>query len=243
MGGRFNDGTMIAAATQIPANGKMLFNWFDVALIGMVILGFWRGRKNGMSKEFIPLVQWLVTIIGGAFGYQPLGDELIRLGVIRDVFGKNFTELTAAYLTAYLLITVVVLVVFSSFKRWAKAKLEGSTAFGSGEYYLGIVAGVLRFLCMVLFALALLNAPVYTQADVIQARNFNNRWFGGGVQGYNGDFFPTPNEVQSSVFKDSLAGPFLKDNLAVLLINTIPPGHEVRPLGQGQTEIIMQHPR
>jgi uncharacterized membrane protein required for colicin V production len=234
---------MIAAATQFPAHSKMLFNWFDVALIGVVAIGFWRGRANGMSKEFLPLVQWLITVIGGAFGYQPLGDELIRLGVIRDVFGKTFTEQTAAYFTAYLVIAVAILVVFSTFKRKAKAKLEGSQAFGGGEYYLGIVSGVLRYFCMVLFALALLNAPVYTLADAIQAKQFNNRWFGGGMQGYSGDFFPTPSEVQTSVFKDSLSGPFLKDNLAVLLINTIPPGHEIKPLGQGQTEIIMQHPR
>jgi uncharacterized membrane protein required for colicin V production len=234
---------MIAVATQIPAHGKLLFNWFDVALIGVIILGFWRGRKNGMSKEFIPLVQWLVTVIGGAFGYQPLGDELIRLGVIRAVFGKSFTEQTAAYISAYLLITVVVLVVFSTFKRQAKAKLEGSTAFGGGEYYLGIVSGVLRYFCMMIFGLAILNAPVYTLADVIQAKQFNNRWFGGGMQGYSGDFFPTFNEVQTSVFKDSLTGPFLKDNLTVLLINTIPPGQEVKPRSQGQMEIITQHPR
>jgi len=233
---------MIAAATQIPGASKLLFNWFDLVLVGVLIFGFWRGRKNGMTKEFVPVVQWLVTVIGGAFGYRPLGDLLIRQGITQSVFGKNFQELTVAYLSAYLLITVVVLVVFSTFKRAAKARLEGSALFGDSEYYLGIVAGVMRYFCMVLFALALLNAPVYTPADILAAKAFNNRWFGGGMAGYSGNFFPTMNEVQTAIFKDSLTGPFLKDNLSVLLINT-KADHLIKPGSQGETEIIMQHPR
>ena len=233
---------MIAAATQVHTSSNLLFNWFDVALIGIVLFGFWRGRKNGMTKEFLPLVQWLVTVIGGAFGYRPLGDLLIRQGITQSVFGKNFQELTAAYLSAYLLITLVLVVVFSTFKRSAKARLEGSNLFGGGEYYLGILSGMLRYTCVLIFALALLNAPVYTLADVIQQRSFNNRWFGGGVQGYSGNFFPTPSEAQTSIFKESLCGPFLKKSLTILLINTAPPDHDFKPLGQGQTEIIFKQP-
>lgn len=231
---------MILAAA--PATGKMLFNWFDVLLVGAVVFGFWRGRRNGMSKEFVPLVQWLVTIFGGAFGCQPLGDEFIRLGVIRQVFQQNFTELTAAYVSAYLIIAFAVLIVFSFFKRAAKAKLEGSTVFGGGEYYLGIVSGVLRYFCLVIFILALLNAPVYTAADQIRMKQFNNRWFGGGVQGYSGDFFPTPAEVQSAVFKESLCGPFIKSQLAMLLVNTAPPDYKLKA-GGGTTEIILKQPQ
>jgi uncharacterized membrane protein required for colicin V production len=233
---------MIFAAAPAAATGKMLFNWFDVALVGIVIFGFWRGRKHGMSKEFVPLVQWLVTIFSGAFGYQPLGDELIRLGVIRDVFQQNFVELTAAYFSAYLIIAFVVAVIFSTFKRKAKAKLEGSTMFGGGEYYLGIMSGVLRYFCLVIFLLALLNAPVYTLADQIRMKQFNNKWFGGGMQGFSGDFFPTPAEVQSSVFKESLCGPFIKNQLSILLVNTAPPDYKLKA-GGGTTEIILKQPQ
>jgi hypothetical protein len=242
-GGRFNDGMMIAAATQVHTSSNLLFNWFDVALIGIVLFGFWRGRKNGMTKEFLPLVQWLVTVIGGAFGYRPLGDLLIRQGITKDLFGKNFQEITVSYVAGYLLITVVTLIVFSTFKRGAKAKLEGSNLFGDGEYYLGILSGITRYACLLIFLLALLNAPVYTLADVIQQRNFNNKWFGGGMQGYSGNFFPTPSEAQTSIFKESLCGPFLKNNLSILLINTAAPDHDFKPLGQGQTEIILKQPQ
>jgi hypothetical protein len=69
-------------------------------------------------------------------------------------------------------------------------------------------------------ALALLNAPYYSLADIAKAKAYNNRWYGGGLKDYNGDFIPSVDEVQVSIFKESLIGPFIKDNLSMLLINT-----------------------
>jgi uncharacterized membrane protein required for colicin V production len=211
---------MIAAATQQIAHGKMLFNWFDVALVLVVLFGFWRGRRNGMTKEVLPVSQWLAMVIAGAAGYKWLGRLLIDQGWIKSVFGKSVTEETAAFVTSYLIIVIAVFTVFSLVKHRLKHRLEGSSFFGSSEYYFGMVSGVVRYLCMVVFALALLNAPHYSLADILAAKAYSNRWFGGGLSGYSGDFFPTVSEVQTSVFKESLAGPFLKDNLSVLLIST-----------------------
>jgi len=211
---------MIAAATQQYASGKLFFNWFDVALILVLVFGLWRGRRNGMSKELLPLIQLLVLVIAATFSYKPLGDLLIRQGVIHSVFGRSFNERTAAYVSSYLFVLAVVCLVFSFIKRSLKPKMEGSNFFGSGEYYLGMVSGFVRYGCIVILPLALLNAPVYTQADIAAAKAYSNRWFGGGLDGYSGDFFPTLSEVQTSVFKESLTGPFLKDDLPVLLVNT-----------------------
>ncbi len=211
---------MIAAATQQFATGKMLFNWFDVVLVLVLAFGFWRGRRNGMTKELVPLVQWLTVVISGAAGYHALGRELIDRGYIKTVFGKSITEETAAFVTSYVVIVAVVCLVFSLIKHRIKHRLEGSSFFGSREYYFGMISGMLRYLCMVIFALALLNAPYYSQADIMASKEFSNRWFGGGVSGYSGDFFPTLSEVQTSVFKESLAGPFIKNNLSGLLVKT-----------------------
>jgi uncharacterized membrane protein required for colicin V production len=211
---------MIAAATQQIASGKMLFNWFDVALVLVVVFGFWRGRRNGMTKEIVPVTQWLAMVIAGAAGYKALGRLLIDQGCIKAVFGKSVTEETAGFVASYLIITAVVFTVFSLVKHRLKHRLEGSSFFGSSEYYFGMVSGVLRYLCMVIFALALLNAPYYSQAEITQQKYLANKNFGGGLAGYSGDFFPTLSEVQTSVFKDSLAGPFIKDSLSVLLIKT-----------------------
>jgi uncharacterized membrane protein required for colicin V production len=217
---------MIAAATQKLASGKMLFNWFDVALVLVIAFGVWRGRRNGMTKEILPLTEWLAIVIGGAVGYKSLGDIFIQQGVVKALFGKSIGEETITYIASYLIIATALFTVFSFIKRRLKPKLEGSNAFGSSEYYFGMISGAIRYLCMVLFGLAMLNAPVYTAADIQASKAYSNRWFGGGLAGYSGDFFPTVSEVQSSIFKDSFAGPSIKNYLSLMLVTTgsyVPP--------------------
>ena len=63
-------------------------------------------------------------------------------------------------------ILLVLLIVFTALKRKYNPKLEGSSFFGGNEYYWGVVAGLVRYLCLMLVALALLNAPYYTAADI-----------------------------------------------------------------------------
>src|SRR5215471_16204301 len=97
---------MIAAATN-PAPGTSWFNWlhlFDVLLVLILAFGFWRGRKHGMSREFLRVTMWLSIVIAAGFGHTMLGDFLIQKHVIKSVFGKTFGERTAAYISAYLLI-------------------------------------------------------------------------------------------------------------------------------------------
>ena len=205
---------MIAAVTQKSAFQNFSLNWFDVALVLILAFGFWRGRKRGMSREFLPVSFWLTLVLAGGFGYQWIGDQLIHQGVIKSVFGKNFTERTAAYVTSYLLIALVALIIFSILSRASKAKLEGSNAFGGSEYYFGMIAGVIRYACMLIAALALLNAPFYSAAEIAATKAYNNRWFGGGI-------IPSVQELQTSVFKKSLLGPFIHDKLSLLLIDTM----------------------
>jgi hypothetical protein len=68
--------------------------------------------------------------------------------------------------------------------------------------------------------MALLNAPYYSAADIQAKKDYNARWFGGGLQGYSGNYIPDLQSVQESVFKTSLIGPHLKDYLDILLIET-----------------------
>ncbi len=213
---------MVAAAIQktTPWWQHFAFNWFDVALVLVLAFGFWRGRKRGMTKELLPSLQWLAILLGAGFGHVFIADWLIQQGLVRQVFGNAFKERTAALMSSYLAITLVIFIVFVALRRKFNPKLEGSSFFGGNEYYWGVVAGLVRYLCMMLVALALLNAPNYTLADIAAAKAYNNRWFGGGLQGYSGDFIPSVDEVQVSVFKESLIGPFIKDNLSVLLINS-----------------------
>ena len=52
------------------------------------------------------------------------------------------------------------------FKRLLGYRMGENNFFGSGEYYLGMFSGMIRFACMLLAGLALLNAPYYTEADI-----------------------------------------------------------------------------
>jgi hypothetical protein len=83
--------------------------------------------------------------------------------------------------------------------------------FGRAEYYLGIGSGLIRFACVLLVGMALLNARHYTEQQVKAEEAFQNDMYGS-------HYFPTLHSVQSVVFERSASGPWIRDNLSFLLI-------------------------
>ena len=224
-GAGFNDGCMnddgsfpaINHATSWSLD-RLAFNWFDVALVIVLAFGFWRGRKRGMSREFLPAMMWLILVLGAGFGYPILGDQLLQLGVINAVFGNHFRPQTAAFVCAYLFIALAVFLFVLFLNRIYKTKLEGGNAFGSGEYYLGMIAGTVRYACILLAVLALLNAPFYSAAEIQATKDYNKRWLGGGM--YEGNYLPNLQTLQANVFTESILGPIIRNHLSILLIDT-----------------------
>jgi hypothetical protein len=218
---------MIAVATHATSSlslDKLPFGWFDVAFVLVLAFGLFRGRKNGMTKEIIPMFQWIVTVIACGLGYEMIGQLLDNF----SGWGK-----LPCYLLGYFIVMFVVYLIFQLLKKLFMERLTGSNFFGSGEYYLGMISGMIRYACMLFVALALLNAPYYTAGDVIKSKAYAARWFGGGL--YSGNFFPTLQSVQEDVFKNSLLGPFIKNYLGVLLINSVSAGAgEQKPPPQKQ---------
>jgi uncharacterized membrane protein required for colicin V production len=206
---------MIAAATKSMALSNVPFNWFDLALVAVLIFGLFRGRKNGMSKEILPLFLWLALVLAGAFGYKLIAQLLVNFAGLKST--------TSTYLLAYLIIAFVMFLIFSVLKRTFKERLGGNNFFGSAEYYLGMISGFIRYACILIFFLALLNAPYYSAWEIQAKKDYNARWFGGGLQGYSGNYFPDLQTVQESVFKKSMMGPYLKEYLGILLIEVGPP--------------------
>jgi uncharacterized membrane protein required for colicin V production len=205
---------MIAAATQAThsfALDNLPFGWFDVALVAVLAFGLFRGRKNGMTKECLPVLHWLALVVACGLGYQMVGQIFVNLAG----WGN-----TLCYILGYLCVALVVTLLFVVLKKTFLPRLTGSNFFGRGEYYLGMLSGMVRFACILFFALALLNAPYYSAEDIAKNNAYVSRWFGGGL--YNGDFFPTLQSVQEDVFKKSLIGPFITNSLGVLLINSVP---------------------
>jgi uncharacterized membrane protein required for colicin V production len=183
-------------------------NFFDALLIVVLAAGIARGRKHGMSEELMSLLTWLAILFGCAIIYQP-GGELI------GQFTSMFSRLTC-YLMAYVAGALLVVLLFAGIKRGLGGKLLGSDIFGRSEYYLGMGSGLVRFSCMLLAALALLNARYFSPTEVraMEARD---------IDIYGSDFFPGLHSMQTTVFEKSLTGPWIKENLGFLLIEPTKP--------------------
>jgi uncharacterized membrane protein required for colicin V production len=188
---------------------KLPINAFDLVLIVVLMTGIVRGRKVGMSSELLSLLKWLTILFGCAVAYAPIGELFAQT---TGIFG-----MLAAYIIAYVTLAVLVLLLFAFLKRSMEGRLVGSDVFGRAEYYLGMLSGVLRFSCILLAVLAVLNARYYTPAEVRAMEKYQNEWYGS-------NFFPTLQTVQSEVFEKSLTGPWIRQNLSFLLIKPTAPG-------------------
>ena len=203
---------IIAAATSSSFSPDNLpVNWFDVALLIVLGFGIFRGRKNGMTKEILPFLKWVTLVVAAGLAYGLVAQYYVT--------SCGMSHLTGAVL-GYLSIAFVVFFIFSLIKKAFEKRLEGSNAFGNAEYYLAIPSGMIRYACIVIFALALINSRHYTSADLEQAKAYNERWYGGGI--YSGNYIPDLHTVQEAVFKKSFVGPYIKTYLGTLLIETGP---------------------
>lgn len=182
-------------------------NWFDFTLIIVLAVGVLRGRKHGLSQELIPLLQWLAIIFGAAFASGAVGEWLSQTTVFSLLFSR-----IAVYVTTLILIKVI----FTLVKKSLGGKLTGSDIFGKAEYYVGMVAGFFRFICILIVALALLNARYFSPAELAAKDKYNKEMYGS-------NFFPALDEIQQGVFQKSLSGPQIKNHLDFLLIKPTAP--------------------
>jgi len=203
---------VVAAAAAPPATNGMSFNWFDMVVVVLLGFGLFRGRRNGMAKELLPLLQWLVLVPACGLGYAMLAGLLASF----------ITDKLWSCLVAYLALALAVFIVFVILKQQFAEKLVKSNFFKGGEYYLGMLAGTVRYACVLIFVLALLKAPVYSPAQIAQMKAYDQTNLGGGI--FKGNYFPHLFQIQDAVFKESFAGPQINDHLGMLLINTGLPG-------------------
>jgi hypothetical protein len=173
---------------------KLPINAFDLVLVITLATGIARGRKHGMSEELMLLLKWLIILFGCAMIYEPGGKFVGGWGL----FGP------------------LVLGLFALAKHRLGSQLLGSDIFGQAEYYLGMSSGCVRALCMLLAALALLNARAYNPAEIKAMEKFQDDVYGS-------NYFPTLHSVQASVFEKSLTGPFIKKYLSFVLIRPTAP--------------------
>ncbi|HTR43023.1 MAG TPA: CvpA family protein [Pseudomonadales bacterium] len=200
---------MLAASTQSFSMDNLPVNWFDGTLLVILCFGLFRGRKNGMTKEVIPTIEWICVVVAGAFAYPLVAQFFSSTCGLGQAWSGSL---------GYFAVAMVVFIIFSFIKKALMPRLEGSNIFGSAEYYLGMPSGMVRYACIVLFFLSLMNAPVYTAADIAATKAYNEKWYGGGM--YSGNYVPDFQGVQEAVFKKSFTGPYIAGYAGMMLVQT-----------------------
>jgi uncharacterized membrane protein required for colicin V production len=186
--------------------------WFDLLVLVLVAYGFIRGRKRGISEELLDVFQWLLIVVLGAILYGPLGRMISH--------SAGFSPLISNVL-GYILIALIIKLTFSMIKRNVGEKLVHSDAFGRFEYYLGMLAGTVRCLCILIFALSFLHAKYIS--DTERAANIKMQ-----QDNFGSISFPTIGSLQQSIFYESYSGKFIKENLKEQLVQPAQGGGPTR---------------
>src|SRR6185436_13994793 len=188
-------------------------NWFDFVVIALIFFGFFRGRKRGMSEEVLPLLQTLLMVVVAGHFYEPLGKMFAQA---TGVFSLLF-----AYIATYLAIIVIMKMLFAPIKKVVDEKIFGSDFFARMEYYFGTLSGGIRYVCLVIMFLALMNAHAINQKELDAQLKKDKDLYGS-------NFFPSFGEIQQAVMDKSTTGKFAREHLAQWLIK--PTSAESKPL-------------
>ncbi len=190
---------------------NLSFNYVDVIVLIWLIVGLLRGRKQGMTQELLPVFYWVATFFLAGYLNQPLG------GFIRGYTGGAF-NVQWSFLIGYALIAFTLALCFALLKHLLGDKLTGSDLFGRWEYYLGMLAGLVRFAAMLLVLLAFMHSRIVTRAELddINAQMKKNLE----------DIHPPRyiyGSIEQAVFYQSFSGKFVQENLSDFLIPTVTP--------------------
>jgi len=206
------------------STGSYSVGWIDLLVVVLLVVGVLRGRKRGMSEELLDIIKWSLIVLVAGLLYEPGGRLLSQMSVF---------SLLSSYVFAYVFIAVLIFSTFALIRNKVGDKLVGSDVFGNSEYYLGMVAGGYRYVCVMLVAMAFLNARYYTPAEVEAAKKYQDWNFGTTI-------FPTVPDLQREVFDYSLTGRAANDYLNVILIR--PTAREDKGVG-GDGSIRRQRER
>jgi len=189
---------------------ELPFNLFDILLGAVLVAGLLHGRKHGLSRELVSLMKWITLLFSCALVYRPAGGLIADTGVL---------SLLTAYIFTYLGTALLIFLLFSALERKWNPKLEGSDIFGRSEYFLGMGSGMLRFGCVLLVSLSLLNAREFSPSELREMDRYQEEAYGSHV-------FPGLHNLQAAVFENSLTGGWIKEDLSFLLITPTEAEHK-----------------
>jgi uncharacterized membrane protein required for colicin V production len=184
------------------------FSWFDFLVFILVVIGFIQGRRHGMSEELLPLLQTLAMLVVASYYYEPLGILYAQLAT---------STIMTGYIAAYLTFVVVIKLTFAFIiKRAVGEKIISSDLFGRMEYYLGMVAGAIRWFAAVVIVLAIVNAREISPQQQQRERMFTEELVSQMV-------FPDYGSLHAQIFEKSFSGRLVQEHLNNLLIRPIKP--------------------
>lgn len=184
-------------------------SWIDISVVGVLGFGLWRGRKRGMSEEFLDIIKWVITVVAAGLLYQPIGQWLSQ--------STSVVSTLAAYVLTYLTLVLLIAITFSYIRRSTGDKLAGNDMFGSAEYYLGMLSGSFRYACILIVAFAFLNARYYSAEELKASEKYQ-------LDNFGSKFFITLPDLQREVFSRSLSGRCVREYLGFALIQQTAPG-------------------
>jgi uncharacterized membrane protein required for colicin V production len=182
--------------------------WFDVMVIILLGVGFYMGKKRGMSQELLDVLQWLLIVVVAALYYAPLSHMLAPAAGLGPL---------AANLISYIGIAIIIKIAFVLLKNAVGEKLVGSDIFGRMEYYFGMLAGMLRVFCMIIVAISLLNAEIVDFKKIEADKALQIKELGS-------TFFPTWLEIRRDILHKSIVGTQVRKHLADQLIAPVAGG-------------------
>lgn len=197
---------------------------FDVLLLIAIGLGGWRGKVRGISEELLDFLQWLVTIVAAGFLYSLVGDLLVQAKLPR----------LYANMGGYILVIIAISILFGFIKKSVGNKLVDSDFFGGWEYRLGMFAGAIRYLCIWIAILSLMNARYFDPAAVAAERKYQEKEVGMVL-------IPSWGMAQRMALYDSFTGPYLRQFLAHQLMTPVGLTHNApnqNTIGKQQQRVL-----
>lgn len=204
------------------ALSRMNFNYVDIIVIVWLIIGLFRGRKRGMSQEFLPTLQWVAIVIVAGLFYSPFALLIHQQAQFEQLWSN---------IMAYVLIGFGVHLVYLWVRHLINEKLVGSDLFGRAEYYLGMIAGMVQFACILIAACALINSRLVTKSELAKTEKAQS-------DAFSDIRFPTFGSIQQEVLFKSYSGTFVENNLHPILIASVLPNAKGQTLAHSREEMI-----
>lgn len=178
-------------------------SWVDFVTLIVLLVGFTRGRRRGLSEELLDTVQWVAIVVVGALCYRQVAALLAQKPLLSPAANSIFS---------YIAIALVLKIIFTLIKKRFGQKLIESDVFGRFEFYAGMLAGMLRWTCMYFALLNMLHAPHYTPEEIAhRLKQADYNW--------GSDIFPSVDKMQATVFQGSLTGKTAEKYLRAWMID------------------------